>query len=144
VRLDFLIMADKAEAINGKLYMIGGGFDRVTILEPGALPSYDLALGFLVDYNETNEPHDFGVVLMDADNGQVIPPLGGRIEVGRPPGMVAGQEQRVMIVFRGPFPVPAVGSYRWVPILDGDEQQPSRFSVELAAQAGGRPPRGRG
>jgi len=130
MRLDFLIMADKAEAINGKLYMIGGGFDRVGVPQSQPLAFYDLALGFLVDYNETNESHEFSLALKDADNNDLRPPLAGQIEVGRPAGMTAGQEQRVIIVFRGPFPVSGPGNLRWIPTLDGQEAESTRFRVD--------------
>lgn len=134
MRTDFLVMADKAEAINGKLYMIGGGFDNVTVASFPGMAAYDIAFAFLVEYGETNVPHEFSLQLKDADSNDVLPPLGGRIEVGRPPGMDPGQEQRVIIVFQGPFPVTGAGAFKWVPTLDGHEGPPTRFRVnELPA-----------
>lgn len=130
MRLDFLILADRAEAINGKLYMVGGGFDRVSVAQVPGTANYDVALGFLVDYNETNEPHEFSLTVQDEDNSVVLGPAGGRVEVGRPPGMVAGQQQRVIIVLRGPFAVAATGNFRWVPVLDGHAEEPTRFRVD--------------
>ena len=131
MRLDFLMIADRAEAINGKLYMVGGAFDRVGITALPGPANYDLALGFMVEYNETNEPHEFSVSVQDEDDQVVLGPIGARIEVGRPAGMVAGQEQRVVIVLRGPFPVQAAGNYKWVPSLDGVPAEPTRFRVDL-------------
>lgn len=130
MRLDFLIMADRAEAINGKLYMVGGGFDRVGVTALPGPANYDIALGVMVEYNETNEPHEFSLSVRDEDDHVVLGPIGGRIEVGRPPGMVAGQEQRVIIVLRGPFPVQAAGNFKWVPQLDGDNAHATRFHVD--------------
>lgn len=143
MRLDFLIMADKAEAINGKLYMIGGGFDRIGVPQFPGSATYDLALSFLVDYNETNESHEFSLALKDADDNDLRPPLAGQIEVGRPAGMKAGQEQRVIIVFRGPFPVSGTGTFRWVPTLDGNEDQSTRFHVDRVDLPGAPRPRQR-
>ena len=144
MRVDFLIMADKAEAINGKLYMIGGGFDNVGASALPGMTPYDIAFGFLVDFNETNEPHHFSLQLRDADDVVALD-LGGRIEVGRPAGMDPGQVQRVIVVFQGPFPAPGAGNYRWVPTLDGVEGEPTRFRIsEVPVQTpppGGRPPR---
>jgi hypothetical protein len=130
MRLDFLVLADRAEAINGKLYMVGGGFDRVGLMELPGSAVYDLALGFLVDYNETNEPHTFSLKLEDEDGNAVLGPIGGRVEVGRPAGMTAGQEQRVIIVLRGPFPVQRAGGFKWVPELDGVRHEATRFFVD--------------
>jgi hypothetical protein len=130
MRLDFLILADRAEAIGGKLYMVGGAFDQVRVPDVPGSADFDVAIGFLVDYNETNEPHEFSLTIEDADNNVLLGPIGGRLEVGRPAGMKAGQVQRVVLVLRGPFPIPVTGDLRWVPLLDGTPAAPTRFRVE--------------
>ena len=33
VEIDFLLLADKAEILNGKLYMMGGAWDRIHLKE---------------------------------------------------------------------------------------------------------------
>jgi hypothetical protein len=141
MRLDFLLLADRAEAINGKLYMVGGGFDRVGVASLPGLANYDVALGFLVGYNETNQPHGFEIRMETEDNEVVTQDgkpvlVAGQVEVGRPAGMVTGQEQRVIIVVRGPFPAPAAGGFSWVPILDGQPFERTRFYVVEAAIPG--------
>jgi hypothetical protein len=146
MRLDFLLLADRAEAIGGKLYMIGGGFDRVGVPTFPASANFDVALGAMVDYLETNEPHTFELRLENVDNAVVLGPIGGQVEVGRPPGMKPGQSQRVMIVIRGPFPIPGPGEYSWVAVLDGHKQEPTRFwldKVDLPAQPPAGNPDGR-
>jgi hypothetical protein len=130
MRLDFLILADRAEAVNGKLYMVGGGFDRVGVPTFPANANFDVALGVLVDYNETNEPHRFELRLENVDNDVVLGPIGGQVEVGRPPGMKPGQSQRVMLVIRGPFPIKTPGEFLWVAVLDGQRQDPTRFWLD--------------
>jgi hypothetical protein len=130
MRLDFLMLADRAEAVNGKLYMVGGGFDRVGAPNFPTNANFDIAIGAMVDYHETNEPHTFELRLEDVDNNVVLGPIGGQVEVGRPPGMKAGQSQRVMIVFRGPFPISAPGEYAWVAVLDGHRESPTKFWLD--------------
>jgi hypothetical protein len=127
---DFLILADRAEAINGKLYMVGGGFDRVSLAGAVGPVDIDVAFGILVDYLETNQRHGFRLVLENEDNQEVLPPIAAEFEVGRPPGLVAGQAQRVIYVVRGPFPIPRVGGYHWVLYLDGARQRTARFWVQ--------------
>ena len=130
MHLDFLLLADRAEAVNGKLYLVGGGFDRVGVASFPANANFDVALGAMVDYNETNEPHTFELRLENVDNDVVLGPIGGQLEVGRPPGMKPGQSQRVMLVVRGPFPIPSPGEYSWVAVLDGSRQEPTRFWLD--------------
>jgi hypothetical protein len=130
MELDFLMLADRAEAVNGKLYLVGGGFDRVFVRQLEAGVDVDVAFGILVDFLETNHRHRFELALENDDNQPVLPVVQGEFEVGRPPGMVDGQAQRVVYVVRGPFPVPEYGGYHWVVSLNGGRQRPTTFWVQ--------------
>ena len=137
MELDFLLLADRAEAVNGKLYMVGGGFDRTYVRQLEAGVDLDVAFGILVDYMETNQRHRFELLLEDEDNRPVLPAVQAEFEVGRPPGMVQGQTQRVIYVVRGPFPVPGFGGFHWVVSLNGARQRPTAFWVQpIAAYPG--------
>jgi Family of unknown function (DUF6941) len=142
VRLEFLILADKAEAIGGKLYLMGGGFDRVWMTAIPGPAQFDVAVGVLVGYGETNQQHSFELRCEDAAGNVVVEAPRGAIEVGRPPGMAAGSEQRALLVFGGPFAFREPGEYAWVLALDGQRQSPTRFCVERATvSAPGTPQR---
>jgi hypothetical protein len=119
VQLDFLLVADRAEAVNGKLYLMGGGWDRITLQQFPGPANFDVALGVMVAYTETNERHEFNLTLEDDDNQVVLGPVSGQFELGRPPGIKPAQAQRFMVAVRGPFPLPRAGCYHWVLSLDG-------------------------
>lgn len=140
VRLDFLVLADKAEAIGGKLYLMGGGFDRVRLAAIPGAAQFDVAVGILVGYNETNLQHAFELRCEDPDSNLVFDAPRGAIEVGRPPGMAAGSEQRALLVFAGPFPFPAAGDFSWVLVLNGERQPSTKFRVEQAQLLAPVPP----
>ena len=140
MRLDFLVLADKAEAIGGKLYLMGGGFDRVRLAAIPGAARFDVAVGILVGFNETNLQHAFELRCEDPDNNLVFDAPRGAIEVGRPPGMTAGSEQRALLVLAGPFPFPAAGDYSWVLVLNGERQPPTRCRVEQAQLLAPVPP----
>ncbi|HEY7201575.1 MAG TPA: hypothetical protein VIC57_15245 [Candidatus Dormibacteraeota bacterium] len=129
--LDFLLVADRAEAMNGKLYLMGGGWDRITLPQfPGAA-SFDVALGVLIGYGETNMRHEFQLTLEDDDNQVVLGPVTGQFELGRPPGIKPAQAQRFMVAVRGPFPLQAPGCYHWVATLDGRRAGRTTFWADL-------------
>jgi hypothetical protein len=119
VDLDFLLVADRAEAVNGKLYLLGGAWDRITLSQFPGSANFDVALGVLVGYTETNERHEFHLTLEDDDNQVILGPVTGQFELGRPPGLKPAQAQRFMVAVRGPFPIPRAGCYHWVLLLDG-------------------------
>lgn len=137
---DYLVLADRAEAVNGKLYMVGGGWDRVGMIQIPGPADFDVALGVLVGYNETNTPHWIELALEDDDNKNVQPPINAQFELGKPAGMKAGQPQRFQLVLRGPFTIPKAGAYHWVVSLDGVRKATTRFWVDQVALPTGAGP----
>jgi len=130
MQLDFLILADRAEAVNGKLYLLGGGWDRLGLTSLPGHAFFDVAMGVLIEYLETNERHSFSISLEDEDNRVVLGPITGQVEAGRPPGMRPGQLQRFMLAVRGPFLIPHAGAFSWAVALDGNRVHETRFWVE--------------
>ncbi len=144
MKADYLVLADRAEAVNGKLYMIGGGWDRVAVANVPGPADFDVAAGVLVGYNETNEPHRLELVLEDEDNETVLGPFATQFELGRPPGMKQGQSQRFQLVLRGPFPLPKVGGYHWLLVLDGERTLTTAFWLDTVTLPQVGPPSARG
>ena len=136
--LDFLLLADHAEAVNGKLYLMGGGWDRIALAQFPGPASFDVAMGVLVGYTETNEPHEFQLTLEDDDNEVVLGPVTGQFELGRPPGLKPAQAQRFMVAVRGPFPLQQPGCYHWVATLDGRKAGRTTFWADPMATQPGR------
>jgi hypothetical protein len=102
-----VLLADYAQAINGKLYIQGGGWSRIVPppmpgLPPGVcLVPCALAVRFLVGWEEANKKHTVIIRLLDEDGHPVspaVPPdqppieVTTQLEVGRPPGLVEGTD----------------------------------------------------
>ena len=87
-----LLLADAAQAVDGKLYVFGGGWS-VTGPEPVATA---IALKIDVPWDRANTPHRWRLELVDVDGRQVEIPEAGAVEleqefeVGRPPGVKPG------------------------------------------------------
>ena len=129
MHLDFLILADKAEALNGKLYMIGGGFASVGMSQIPGPAQFDLAIGLVFDYHETGEQHELSVVLENADNRPVGNVIRLPLPIGRPPGLPPGDSVRLVIAIQGPFPIEAEGLHHFVVSVDENRFEPTRFRV---------------
>ena len=96
ISLDYLLVADSADVVNGKLYLLGGGWDSLKVPQlpgPPAVP-FSVAVGIDVPWSLTNQKLRFSVDVLDADGGEVVQLVGGEFEVGRPPGLRAGTPQR--------------------------------------------------
>ena len=126
-----LLLCDYAEAINGKLYITGGGW---TICAPG-LRNMSVAIRIFVPWADANARHKLALLLQD-DNGNTVAfgdPANevkneGSFEVGRPPGIPEGTELDVPLVFtfNGLVLEPEKG-YRWQLEIDDEPTQRVSF-----------------
>src|SRR6266508_1380039 len=114
-----MMLADSAQAAEGKLYIRGGGWN---ITGPEPSPSA-IAIYIEVSWDLANMRHHWRLELMDSDGQPVMVPtpmgeqpmvLEGEIEVGRPPGVTPGTGLGVPLAINlGPLPLPPGGRYEW-------------------------------
>jgi len=94
-RVDFLILADRAEIVAGKLYVMGGAWDQLFIQDVTLPAWFSVAVGVEVPWNATNEEHQVRLVLEDTDGHEIVPLGDSKFVVGRPPWAVPNTPQRV-------------------------------------------------
>ena len=129
MKLDYLLLADKAEAINGKVYMMGGSIGAIGLAQMPGLAAFDLAIGLLLDYSETSDTHRLLLAMETADNQPVLGPIEIPFATGRPPGFPPGDSMRFTAVIQGPFPIPTEGAYQWRAEVDGQPMDVRHFRV---------------
>lgn len=127
-----MMLCDYAEAINGKLYVTGGGW---TMLR-GPLPlDCAVAVSIAVPWHATNQKHKLSLDLVDEDGNPVQDPEGnpvhieGDFEVGRPPGTKAGDSIANSLSFRVQGLLIPSGGYSFVLSIDGSEVGKTPFRV---------------
>ena len=135
MRQEFLLLADGAESVNGKIYILGGGTDR-HFVPRGAKPPIqlrgDIAVGILVGWHETNNRHTMTIRIRDEDSAEHVR-ADIEFETGRPPGAKPSQDFRTLLAIKGPFPLPKSGGYKIELELDGVLQDPPfRFWIDEA------------
>lgn len=113
LEVDFLILADYAEAVNGKLYVMGGGWERKIKPPEGQPFALGFAAGILVPWNLTNREHKFTIGIETADGSA---PVGmgmiqGGFTTGRPVKAIEGQNFRALIAGSMQGPTPDFGTY---------------------------------
>lgn len=121
-----MMLADAAQEVNGKLYVLGGGW---SVTGP-VLPPMAIALKLDVPWSAANQQHEFLLVLVDADGHPVRVEdqdgdvgAGGTFEVGRPAGLPPGTDIDVALAVPiGPLPL-AAGRYTWQLWIDGETNE---------------------
>lgn len=126
--IDFLILADHAEAVHGKLYLMGGAWD-VLALPPGGRASFSLAIGILVPWLATNVDHHCQIQLESPDGARLLD-VGFNVRTGRPPAIDAGASQRVIATLPIGVTFPTTGPYLIVARI-GEEERRVTFQVRL-------------
>ena len=124
------MLADGAEAVNGKIFILGGGVERHMAPQFPATLRADIACGILVDWGEANRTFAMSLKIVSEDE-KVVAALEFTMEQGRPPGAKPGQSLRTLLAIKGPFPIPEAGAYKIVMALGGKSQEPPfRFWVD--------------
>jgi hypothetical protein len=128
-----LLLCDYAEEIGGKLYIMGGGWTRLTRVRP--FVDMSVAAKLSVPWNEANRPHTLALKLMSSDGAAVKTSEGievgisGKMEVGRPPGLTEGTPLDLPLSFRFEDLALDAGRYRWELLVDESVVQTVSFDV---------------
>ena len=129
MRVEWLILADGAQTVGNKLYLLGGGWDTVSASTSFPVEHHmAVAVSFLVPWDETNMKHNFQLEILTED-GVSLTRIGGQFEVGRPAGIPGGSEQRSQIAVDMMIALPKVGVYVVVAKLEDIEQGKTTFRV---------------
>ena len=135
MRLSFLLLTDHSEAVNGKIYVLGGGWNMLGFPELPIQHSFGIAFGIDVAWDETNQPHTLRLEIQDPDGDRLGDELEFQIETGRPPGAVHGQDQRIVLSLAATIEFSIPGPHAVI-IHDGEHEiGRSRFYV-IEAQPG--------
>lgn len=118
-----ILLADYAEVVGGKLYIMGGGWSITSSRSQSAI-----AVKIDVPWNQANHKHEIKFELLDADYRPVIVPtpagespliISGGFEVGRPAGLLQGSSIDVPIAFNiQPIPLEPARRYIWRLTID--------------------------
>ncbi len=132
--IEYVTVADHAEAINGKLYLHGAGWsDIMQPVGPGGQPAVvhmGIAVSVLVGWNETNRRFPLAITIVHED-GDEIARIGAQIEAGRPPGITPGTDFRNLLAIVANLAFPKLGRYDVRAEME-DQQRSVTFRVNQA------------
>jgi hypothetical protein len=126
--IEWIILADAAQVVNNKLFVMGGGWETLTVNSGFPVRHRaSIAVSFRIPWGETNEPHGIEVEVQDED-GQSLAKVEGSVEVGRPPGL-RGQDQRTQLAVELDLELERAGAFVIIGRINGEERKRVRFTV---------------
>jgi hypothetical protein len=131
VNIDYLILADWAEVINGKIYVQGGGWTTINAYEP--LPvtrSIAIAVSPRVEWSETNTPHTLEIRILREEGQAELAKIDARFEVGRRAGLPMGSSQPHPLAVNLPLKFEHAGEYEVRASIDGEEVTTLSFRID--------------
>lgn len=134
MQIDYLILADWAEVINGKIYVQGGGWTTINAYEP--LPvtrGIAIAVSPRVEWNETNVPHDLVIRILREEGQAELAKIEARFEVGRRAGLPMGASQPHPLAVNLPLTFEHAGEYEVRVAIDGEEAATLAFRIDEKA-----------
>ena len=114
--VDYLLVADRAEVVNGKLYLMGGSWDRI---QPQQVPHrmmLGIALGVRIPFAYTDDQHSVAIELLHGETRMIG--FEAKLATGRPPGM-SGMDMLVPMAFNIPIAIPDEGQIALKAVIDG-------------------------
>ena len=143
MEVEWLILADAAQVVGNKLYLLGGGWNQLTVNAPFPVEQrMGLAFSVKVAWNETNRKHSFEIEIISEDQATEEPKsmmkVGGQFEMGRPTGINPGQEQRFQIALDAGLKLDKAGTKTLIARIEGQEMRRLSFYVRANPNQSGR------
>jgi hypothetical protein len=132
-----LLLCDHAEAVGGKLYINGGGWN--VLLRAGVPVNVSLAILIEVPWDEADTQHRLRAYLLTEDGAAVVAPHGeplavdGEFQVGRPPGVKPGTTLNTPLAINFNALALDAGGYEWR--LEVDDALVARKPFRVASDA---------
>lgn len=137
IRAEWIILADHAEVVNSKLYLMGGGWERLLVGSNFPITQrLGIALSFQVPWTETGRQHRFDVQII-GPAGEKVVDLNGHFEVGRPTS--PEQSQRLQVAINAQLNFDRPGKHTILVSIGGREVGRTSFKIETANQPEAKP-----
>ncbi|HMM41177.1 MAG TPA: hypothetical protein PKA95_04695 [Thermomicrobiales bacterium] len=130
MQLDWVMLSDAAQIVNGKLYVLGGGWDTLVVSGPFPVSRpCGLAIAFRMPSTGAMQRKTARIQVVDQEGASTIATADVQFQAGRPPGVDDELPQRVQLAAGLNLSFPKTGVYVVMVSVDGDEIGRTRFRV---------------
>jgi hypothetical protein len=84
MKIEYALLADAAQAVGGKIYVLGGGWNMFRSPSFPAPVQLAIAIGLGFTFNEIGIKYPLNVVIADETGVPIVPEMKGQVETGQP------------------------------------------------------------
>ncbi|MCH8993649.1 MAG: hypothetical protein IH959_01610 [Chloroflexi bacterium] len=128
-QVEWVILCDYAQMADGKLFLQGGGWERLTVNDD--FPSkriVGIATSILIPWAETNQPTNLEIEVQTED-AQTLAKINAQLKVGRPPDHPPGMPVRATVAANLGLTFKTAGSYVIIARLEEQVMKRTTFYV---------------
>src|ERR1700722_3862739 len=112
MKIDYAVLADAAQAVGGKIFILGGGWNVFRSANYPAPVQLAIAIGLGFASSEIGARSPLKILIADEAGVPVVPELNGQIETGHfAPDLPQGLPVKVPVAWNVNFAVPRPGKY---------------------------------
>lgn len=145
MRLDAFLLADAVSTPpDGKVYIHGGGFTRLTLpVLPFVVPAIGVMIRIEISEKELLKEHDYRLTWLDPAGDKVMPPMEFNGKADDAPPLAEGERRYIIVgVNMGGIPITRAGCYSIEFHIDGElmRSEPVPVVVEQEQVVVPKPP----
>ncbi len=134
MKIEFALLADAAQAVGGKIYVLGGGWNVFRSANYPAPVHLSIAMGLGFTSNEVGIKYPLNVAVTDEAGIAIIPEMKGQVETGQiAPDFPKGVSVKIPVAITINMPLPHPGTYGIV-VTAGSAKTQLSFEAIFAGQ----------
>jgi hypothetical protein len=112
MKIEFALLADAAQAVGGKIYVLGGGWNVFRAANYPAPVHLSIAVGLGFTSNEVGIKYPLNVAVTDEAGVAIIPEMKGQVETGQTaPDFPKGASVKIPVAITINMALPHPGTY---------------------------------
>jgi hypothetical protein len=134
MKIEYALLADAAQAVGGKVFVLGGGWNLFRAVNYPAPVQLAIAIGLGFTSNEVGNQYPLNVVIADEAGVPVVPEMKGQVETGQPaPDLPKTASVKIPVAININMSLPHPGTYG-IMVTAGSSTAQLSFEAIFAGQ----------
>jgi hypothetical protein len=126
MKIDFVLIADAVEAVNGKLYVMGGCWHTHSARSYPANVRVGVAISLELQPSDMERPHDVSIRIIDEKSQSILAEVQGKLEISSP------HKSNALVAINNSVRLEASGKYSVHVKADDISARPVTFESTLS------------